>query len=337
MAILTAFSRRPDVLGVHSIDEFAFSVPDLKQAEHFYRSFGLDVKVEADCLALHTFGHPHRWARVFQGAHKRLLWVSWGIYADDQEAFSQQLNEHRVQRINAPHAANPEGIWFTGPDGLPQQLLVCQKSSPDIKSPRIFPAEVSTSGRAPHRCAVTQVQPNRLSHILLFTADVDVSVRFYIDVLGLRMSDRSGSIIAFLHSPHGSDHHLIAMATSTDYGLHHSSWDVSSLDAVGLGSQQMTQAGYDQGWGLGRHVLGSNYFRYVRDPWGSYCEYSFDIDHIAAGLNWPADDYLPEDALYVWGAPPPEDFIKNYEIRTDLPPDQAVTASVTPQVKNGEA
>ena len=37
-----------------------------------------------------------------------------------------------------------------------------------------------------------------------------------------RLSDRSGPGIAFLHSPHGSDHHLIALAKSDGPGLHHS-------------------------------------------------------------------------------------------------------------------
>jgi hypothetical protein len=150
MSILTSHAR-PVVLGVHSIHEFACSVPDLKQAEHFYRSFGLEVKLERDCLALYTFGHPHRWARIFQGEHKRLLWVSWGIYANDQKAFDQQLDAHQVTRTTAPQHASAGGIWFVGPDGLPQQLLVSEKSSPDTKSPRIFAPEISTSGRAPHR------------------------------------------------------------------------------------------------------------------------------------------------------------------------------------------
>jgi hypothetical protein len=69
-----------------------------------------------------------------------------------------------------------------------------------------------------------------------------------------------------MHGPHGSDHHLMALAASDGAGLHHASWDVGSFDDIGLGSQQMSQAGYSKGWGLGRHVLGSNYFRYVRDP-----------------------------------------------------------------------
>lgn len=314
MPIEKPVSRRGGVLGVHSIHEFVFSVPDLAQAEHFYRSFGLDVRVETDCLALFTYGHPQRWARVFRGDQKRLLWVTWGIHADDQDAFDNKLHQLGVPRIAAPDAADLDGIWFAGPDGLPQQLLAGGKCSPDTKSPRIFAPEASLSGRAPHRNQVQKICPNRLSHILTFTADVDASVTFYSEVLGLRLSDRSGSTIAFMHGPHGSDHHLIALARSTGYGLHHSSWDVTSFDDVGLGALQMSQAGYPEGWGIGRHVLGSNYFRYVRDPWGSYSEYSFDIDHIAADLEWPAANYPAEDSLYVWGTPPPDDFTKNYEI-----------------------
>jgi hypothetical protein len=95
--------------------------------------------------------------------------------------------------------------------------------------------------------------------------------------------------------------------------LDHSSWCVPSIDAVGLGSQQMEAAGSAQGWGIGRHVLGSNYFRYVRDPWGSYAEYSYDIDFVQADHAWPAADHASEDSLYVWGSAVPYDFITNFE------------------------
>ena len=108
------------------------------------------------------------------------------------------------------------------------------------------------------------------------------SVRFYSEALGLRLSDHSGDIIAFLHGAHASDHHLIAFAKSDGPGLHHSSWDVATFDDVGLGMQQMIDRGHSARWGVGRHVLGSNYFRYVRDPWGSFAEYSYDIDFIPA-------------------------------------------------------
>jgi hypothetical protein len=46
------------------------------------------------------------------------------------------------------------------------------------------------------------------------------------------------------------------------------SWDVGSVDEIGAGAVHMLGKGYDRGGGLSRHVLGSNLFHYVRDPWG---------------------------------------------------------------------
>ena len=75
----------------------------------------------------------------------------------------------------------------------------------------------------------------------------------------------------------------------------------------------MADQGYTHGWGVGRHVIGSNYFRYVRDPWGSFAEYSFDIDFIPADVEWTASDHPLEDSFYVWGPETPDDFIVNHE------------------------
>lgn len=300
---------------VHSVDEFVFSVPDLEEARHFYRSFGLDVRDAADGLALYTDGHPHRWGRIRQAdGRKRLLWLSLGIHAGDAPRFAAHLARLGVARIAPPAGAAPDGLWFAGPDGLALQLKEAPKCSPSAPSPQTPPELNGSLGRAPTRSTAGQVRPRYLSHLLLFSAAVREASRFYVEALGLRVSDTSGDAITFLHSPHGSDHHLIALAKSDGLGLHHTSWCVASIDEVGRGMEQMGEAGYPDGWGVGRHVLGSNYFRYVRDPWGGYAEYSYDIDFIPAGMAWPAADYPPEDSLYVWGPAVPRDFITNHEL-----------------------
>jgi len=133
-------------------------------------------------------------------------------------------------------------------------------------------------------------------------------------VLGMRLSDRSGDMICFMHGIHGSDHHMIAFVKSEGPGLHHLSWDVASINDIGLGASYMADKGFQKGWGLGRHVLGSNFFHYIRDPWGSYSEYSSDIDYVPVTHDWQAGDHPPEDSFYVWGPNPPEDFAHNYEV-----------------------
>ncbi len=58
---------------------------------------------------------------------------------------------------------------------------------------------------------------------------------------------------------------------------------------------------YRNGWGLGRRVIASNFFRYIRGPWGSLVEYFCDIDYIPADVNWVPKDYPAADSLYAWG------------------------------------
>ena len=305
--------RRRNVLGVHSLNRFAFSVPDLAPAEQFYRAFGLDVRRMGDRLDLYTYGHPHCWGSIHaNGKPKRLQFLSFGVYEEDFAAFEQRV---RSRGTAAPHPlAGGGGIWTRDADGTPVQLIVARKVSPtEHAQPIVSSPPPAGKGAAPSRSAAPAVQPRHLSHVLLFTPDVLRQVAFYTDVLGLRLSDRSGDIIAFVHGAHASDHHLLAFAKSHAPGYHHSSWDVRSFDEVGLGAEQVRAKGYAKGWGVGRHVLGSNYFYYAQDPWGSWAEYSHGIDFVPADVEWPATDHPPEDSFYVWGPTVPDDFIVNHE------------------------
>ena len=309
-------TRSAEIPAIHSLNCFGFTVPDLEEAHRFYEAFGLDVRRERSRIDLYARGNQHRWATIQEErAHaKKLQFISFGCYPDDFHELCAYC-ERRGFSSAPPHPqAAAGGSWFLHPDGIPIQVLIADKTAPDYEfAPSVVPARQSRVSVAPSRSKVARVQPSRLSHILLFSRDVFRSTTFFAEALGLRMSDRSGDGIAFMHGAHGSDHHLIAVAKSSGSGLHHSSWDVASIDEVGAGMQQMLSAGYAQGWGVGRHVLGSNYFYYARDPWGSYCEYSFDIDYIPKGFRWTAADHPPEDSFYMWGPLVPEDFVTNYE------------------------
>lgn len=298
--------------GVHSLDRFTLQVPDLDEAARFYSSFGLDVERQGDRLSLRTAGSNHVWADLVVGPVKRLLALRFGIFEHDMAAFAQRINS--AEPPGEPDAGN--ALWARTPDGLLVELVVTAKTSPIEKSAFALPTRFDPVRGAGPRSYVAPIRPRRLAHVAIFTGDVPASFRFFTETLGLKLSDRSGNAVAFLHGVHGSDHHMIALAQSDGPGLHHCSWEVGSIAEVGQGAMQMAHAGYPQGWGLGRHVLGSNYFHYVRDPWGSYSEYSADMDFVAAGSEWPAGDHPGEDSFYQWGPPPPEDFVVNYETTT---------------------
>ena len=311
-----AMTKRPGELGIHSMDAFNMVVPDLRVAEDFYKSFGLDVREEGNTLGLYTFGSNQRWSSVGEGARKKLNFLSFAAFEEDFEPMRQRLEEGGIRLMDAPRGFDTNGVWFYDHNGVLIELKIAERTSPDKKAHFQMISEPSGTAAAPQRSKVALVRPRRLAHVLIFTANVQGAIDFYSRYLGLRLSDRSGDGICFMHGIHGSDHHLVAFAKSSAPGLHHCSWDVGSIDEIGRGAMQMAEKGFVKGWGLGRHVLGSNYFHYVRDPWDSYSEYSADIDYIPVDHDWNAGDYPPQDSLYLWGPEIPTDFVTNHEAET---------------------
>ena len=308
-------TRKPGVLGVHSVGEFVLAVPSLEQAEAFYGAFGLDVREDGERLHLHTAGDGYRWGRAVPGTRKAMHHIAFHCFEEDLPRFKSQIEAAGLRLLDPPPGFDSNGLWLRDQDGLLLEIRVGPKTSPDAKTPMELAPTPPGIRNAPYRRVATREPPRRLSHILMFTPDVDRAIAFYTRMLGLRVSDRSGDVIAFLHGVHGSDHHLMAFVKSEAPGLHHLSWDVPSIGAIGLGAMQMAEKGFSHGWGLGRHVLGSNYFHYVRDPWGSWCEFSADIDHVPASVDWAEAQHPLEDGFFLWGPTPPQDFVTNTEAR----------------------
>ncbi len=305
-------TRRAGALGVHSLDHFSFAVPDLKIAESFYKSFGLDVREAGNRLDLFTAGSSHCWGNVTEGSKKSLGYLSLGVFEDDLPRFKTRFAQMGIALLDPPHGIASNGIWIHDCNGILVELKVAAKSSPNEKS--VFTSISAGPGMraAALRGALPIVAPRRLAHVLVFVRDVAASIKFYTEAFGMRLSDQAGGG-AFMHGIHGSDHHMVAFGQSDAPGLHHCSWDVGSVQDVGAGAMQMAEKGFSAGWGLGRHVLGSNYFHYVRDPWGSYSEYSADIDYIPSEIDWEGQSHAPENAFFLWGPVPPADFLINHE------------------------
>ncbi len=302
-------------VGVHSLDHFTLAVPNLKPAQKFYGDFGLDVRDEGGSLGLKTYGHDHRWGTVVEGSRKRLHHLSFACFPDDLTRLKAQAEANGVVLVDPPPGFESNGFWIRDPAGVLIEVKVAPKSSPDRKLSGPWSSSPEGIPGAPVRSKAPVIRPRRLSHVLVFTTDIGIALEFYARNLGLRMSDRTDKV-AFMHGIHGSDHHILAFAQSDAPGLHHCSWDMASVDEIGIGAAHMADKGYTRGWGLGRHVLGSNYFHYVQDPWGSFAEYSADIDYVAKQQDWPGAYHRDEDSLSLWGPEPPDYFIVNHEAGT---------------------
>jgi len=236
--------------------------------------------------------------------------VTFTLRPGSMDSVREALERAGTPVIEPPAGATQDGLWIRDPDGTPVQLL------DEPQAPARPAAEVLVNmggsrqriGVAHWQEAVRDVAPQRLGHSLLFTAQPQQMTDFYTEVLGLRISDTIHGLVTFLNAGPG-DHHIFGFIASTHRGFHHASFEVPSIDAIAVGADRMRSKGRDPGWGLGRHTIGSNFFHYNPDPWGSWIEWFSDIDQIDD--CWVANDW--DVPPHLWGTPPPQTFLANHE------------------------
>ncbi len=300
---------------ISSLQYFALTIPDVDAGKQFYADFGLQARDEGERAILRCDGREQDQVILLEGANRRMHHVAFGTLANDLADLKNRLEAEHTALIDAPKGSDGAGLWFHDPDGVLISVRVADsapwRTAPEWKINT--PGHFSRIGRPGHPRRDARVRPTRLGHILRFTPQLQRMIDFYTRVLGLKLSDRAQDIVAFLHTRGGSDHHVLAFLASDRPGFHHASFEVANVDEIGLGACNMLDKGYNDGWGFGRHVIGSNFFHYIRDPWMSLAEYFCDIDYIAADSDWKPTNYAIEDALYVWGPKPPENFGINFE------------------------
>lgn len=121
-------------LGVHSLDQFVLSVPDMNVANDFYTNFGLNMVRNGNTLQLKTFGHDHSWGSVVEGKAKALHHLSFGCYAEDISRLKARIEGEGVKIIDAPPGFESNGFWFRNHEGVLMEIKVAPKVSPDQKS-----------------------------------------------------------------------------------------------------------------------------------------------------------------------------------------------------------
>lgn len=176
-----AITKRPGELGIHSMDTFSMMVPDLKVAEHFYRSFGLDVREEGQGLGIYTFGSDHRWVSLDEGPRKKLNHLSFAVFEEDFDPIRRRIEANGVRIMDAPRASGRDsnGFWIQDPFGMSVEIKIAEKTSPDAKVD--FLTTSCEAGRmgSVSRSRAPKVEPRRLAHLLVFTPSVPDSLAFY--------------------------------------------------------------------------------------------------------------------------------------------------------------
>ncbi len=293
-------------------------VPDIEAGVRFYTDAGLTAIIDGDIARLRCKGQDRDSVVLLGGfRRKRLHHIS--LRADDLDGIAGRVPGLGGQVVDAPRGLEDNGLWIGDPHGM---LIHLSERAADPELTPGVPYEINAPGRVVRTlrsamlpgASYPPVTPFRLGHILVFSPDVPESVRFMTEALGMGLADRAQDVIAFCCARKNSDHHVVAFAKSLGVGFHHASFQVADPDEVGRGGRALLAKAGNGDWGFGRHTIGSNFFHYIQDPWGSWFEYYSDMDHIEDYALWTPTNYGMDDSLANWGPEVPQDFVHNYEV-----------------------
>jgi len=299
-------------MGLHRLTSITLGVPDVEASAAFFRDFGLAESVpgagESTRLATRDGGEQ---VELVSAAGRRLLRLGVGAQHGDD------LARIAARAADSVHAEIVEST----PDLLAlRELATGLRVEVTVAEPYVAPPTPHTfnrPGTAPERVDVPAesvmtdepVRPSNLTHLVYGTPDQPATLAFFTDVVGFEISDQVPGIIAFTRC--GPVHHNLAIQAAPIPYPHHIAFEVDDVDDVVRGGQAMIDADPDRHmWGVGRHAIGSNWFWYLREPGGTYIEYTSDIDRISEQDKYRPKQWQGHEYLYSFGPPPPPEFLE---------------------------
>lgn len=126
-------------------------------------------------------------------------------------------------------------------------------------------------------------RPKKLGHLVLKVRDIQKSVKFYTEIVGLEVSDWIEDKMVFLRC--GEDHHDLGLfqlppdaadnggSGDNAPGLEHLSYEVEDYAVIKRTVSFLQKNGVEIVRGPGKHGPGENIFLVFRDPDGNYVEY----------------------------------------------------------------
>ncbi|UUY00911.1 VOC family protein [Sphingomonas sp. J315] len=252
---------------VSEIRYVGYAVTALEEERAFYADvWGLEAVPSDDGMVyFKAQGHDeHHVVRLRAADTKRIDVIALAAESRaDVDALHAKVAAAGCRIIHAPRDLTAPGggygFRFFSPDGLPFEI------SSDV---------ARGSSREMQRWDGV---PQKISHIVLHSPDHQAMVKFFVDVLGFRVSDWLGDFMCFLRC--NSAHHRIAILPGPAC-LNHVAYDMLTVDDMMRGISRLRKKGTDIRWGPGRHTAGNNTFSYFTTPSGFAVEYTSELEEV---------------------------------------------------------
>jgi 2,3-dihydroxybiphenyl 1,2-dioxygenase len=243
------------------------------------------------------------WAQrlvVTPGPSDDVSFLAWEV--DDQRALDAVTERLRGAGIDVTQATEDEArarrvarlVKLKDPSGTPTEIFFGGETTSERFESRHVVSSFVTGAQG-------------LGHVVVSASDPAASQRFYMDVLGFRLSDRIVCEvygypvdITFLHG--STRHHTVAIGGPQKKRIHHFMLEVASMDDVGLAFDRAWRGGVRIMQTIGRHPNDRMFSFYARTPSGFQFEYGWGARQVD-DTTWKTTTY---NQISEWGHHPPE-------------------------------
>ncbi|EID81168.1 MULTISPECIES: VOC family protein [Rhodococcus] len=309
------------IIKVHDLAWLEFEKPDLERAEAFAQAFGFTTALRtAHELQLRGTDPGSPCVLIRRGPRSRF--VGPAFRAADSTDVLRLADAVGGAVVPLPESLGGITVDLTDPSALGVRVVSDTFELPALSDQAPLPLNFGHDRErvnAPQRPPRTPATVQRLGHVVLQTTTYLETLNWYLEHLGLIVSDflyypgqrARGPIMSFIRCDRGAtptDHHTLAMVLGPANRYVHSAYQVADLDCLAAGGEYLLDRGYRRSWGIGRHIQGSQIFDYWRDPDGFMVEHFSDGDLFDSTLDagWAP---MTASGLAQWGPPATKDFL----------------------------
>ena len=287
---------------------------NLDAAHQFLLDFGLSpVKRTEDTIYYRGYGTEPFVYCAQKGTEDKFGGTAWVVDSlEDLELAASLPGATPIQDSDAP-GGGKKVTFYEPVDGCPWHLVYGQTS---VEITETFPELEYNFPTSKHR-PVSKTQRfkkgpapvHKLGHYGLCHTNFNKAFEFYTSNFNFKPSDivydpkTKENVVTFLHLDRGSDwvdHHSFFFFEGPKFHVHHSSFEVFDFDIQMLGHNWLAEKKYENCWGVGRHIMGSQIFDYWFDKSGFILEHYVDGDLVNDETPINRSQAAP-DNLHVWG------------------------------------
>jgi 2,3-dihydroxybiphenyl 1,2-dioxygenase len=296
----SAEEKNAMIAHVSRLEYIGLEVTDLPAWEEFATSIlGLRSNRANDATStLLSMDQRHHRISVRQGEVNDLVHLGWHVGSEAElEAIAQRLQD-----------GGSEVTWGSEADAHRRgaERMVCTRDPSGLVAEVVFGSYSSREASPRNQRFVTGKLG--VGHVALFVPEPEATIRFYVDGLGLELSDTidldlgpAGQRRAtFLHA--GPRHHALAIVpVAAPTRLHHLMLQLEDIDEVGRSYDLCLERGVPIEMSLGRHTNDEMTSFYMRSPAGFQVELGCG-GRVIDDETWQVTHY---DRPSRWGHRPP--------------------------------